>query len=248
MSGDGIGDSLWQACVDQLAQELSEQQFNTWIKPLTAQVADDLSRITVFVANRFKLDWIRAQYAGKIAAMAEKMYGQPVSVELALAPRASPVRASPVAVMTETDVPREVTGPGEEPAPGGFKNRLNSGLTFEPNRLYATIEAKRGVGGVYRSEDAGESWQQVNNDGRIGGRGPGAMGIAVTTTTLEAAKGVVESVALLQHAREIEAQVIKIGPPPAPLASRPRTAPSGPLRPSGSASPSGAAVVADPCR
>ena len=83
---DGIGDSLWQACVDQLAQELSEQQFNTWIKPLTAQVADDLSRVTVFVANRFKLDWIRAQYAGKIASMAEKLYGQPVAIELALAP------------------------------------------------------------------------------------------------------------------------------------------------------------------
>ena len=31
MSTDGIGESLWQACVDQLAQELSEQQFNTWI-------------------------------------------------------------------------------------------------------------------------------------------------------------------------------------------------------------------------
>ncbi|RZI76898.1 MAG: hypothetical protein EOP80_06730, partial [Variovorax sp.] len=43
MPGEGIGNSLWQACVDQLAQELSEQQFNTWIKPLTAQVADDLS-------------------------------------------------------------------------------------------------------------------------------------------------------------------------------------------------------------
>jgi photosystem II stability/assembly factor-like uncharacterized protein len=49
----------------------------------------------------------------------------------------------------------------------------------QPNRLYATIEAKRGVAGVYRSDDAGESWQQVNSDGRIGGRGPGAMGIAV---------------------------------------------------------------------
>jgi hypothetical protein len=94
MSTDGIGESLWQACVDQLAQELSEQQFNTWIKPLTAQVADDLSRMTVFVANRFKLDWIRAQYAGKIAAMAEKMYGQPVAVELALAPREAPVRSA----------------------------------------------------------------------------------------------------------------------------------------------------------
>ncbi len=32
-----IGQSLWQSCVDQLAQELPEQQFNTWIKPLTAQ-------------------------------------------------------------------------------------------------------------------------------------------------------------------------------------------------------------------
>ncbi|HZV59173.1 MAG TPA: hypothetical protein VFF42_02465, partial [Candidatus Eremiobacteraceae bacterium] len=49
----------------------------------------------------------------------------------------------------------------------------------EPNRLYATIEAKRSVGGIYRSDDAGESWQKTNDDHRIGGRGPGAMGIAV---------------------------------------------------------------------
>ena len=64
------GDSLWQACVDQLAQELPEQQFNTWIKPLAAQVSDDFSRVTLFVANRFKLDWVRAQYAGRIAGHA----------------------------------------------------------------------------------------------------------------------------------------------------------------------------------
>ena len=49
----------------------------------------------------------------------------------------------------------------------------------QPNRLYATLEAKKNAG-VYRSDDAGESWQQVNSDRRIGGRGPGAMGIAVS--------------------------------------------------------------------
>jgi photosystem II stability/assembly factor-like uncharacterized protein len=49
----------------------------------------------------------------------------------------------------------------------------------QPNRVYADIEAKKGAG-IYRSEDGGESWQQVNNDRRIGGRGPGAMGIAVS--------------------------------------------------------------------
>ncbi len=48
----------------------------------------------------------------------------------------------------------------------------------QPNRMYATVEAKKDAG-IYRSDDAGESWQQVNSDHRIGGRGPGAMGIAV---------------------------------------------------------------------
>ena len=28
---EDAGPSLWQACVEQLAQELPEQQFNTWI-------------------------------------------------------------------------------------------------------------------------------------------------------------------------------------------------------------------------
>jgi len=49
----------------------------------------------------------------------------------------------------------------------------------QPNRVYATVEAKKNGAGVYRSDDAGESWNLVNSDRRIGGRGPGAMGIAV---------------------------------------------------------------------
>src|SRR3954471_22708493 len=83
----GAGDSLWQACIDQLAQELPEQQFNTWIKPLVAQVSDDFSKVTIFVANRFKLDWVRAQYSSRISSLLEKLYGQRVQVELALALR-----------------------------------------------------------------------------------------------------------------------------------------------------------------
>jgi photosystem II stability/assembly factor-like uncharacterized protein len=48
----------------------------------------------------------------------------------------------------------------------------------QPHRVYATVEAKKGAG-VYRSDDAGEFWSLANSDRRIGGRGPGAMGIAV---------------------------------------------------------------------
>ena len=91
-SGSDAGQGLWQACVEQLAQDLPEQQFNTWIKPLVAQVAEDFSKVTLLVANRFKLDWIRAQYAGRIAALLEGLYGQPVTLELAIAQREAVTR------------------------------------------------------------------------------------------------------------------------------------------------------------
>ena len=63
------GQSLWQACVEELSRELPEQQFNTWIKPHSAQVSEDQLSVTLFVANRFKLDWVRAQYASRLAAL-----------------------------------------------------------------------------------------------------------------------------------------------------------------------------------
>jgi chromosomal replication initiator protein len=126
-----IGQSLWQNCIDQLAQELPEQQFNTWIKPLHAQVQDDFSRVTIFVANRFKLDWIRAQYSSRISSMLEKLYGQVVQVELAITPREIVARPQFAAAATESVVIEEAVEMGEDRALVPPKNRLNSMLTFE---------------------------------------------------------------------------------------------------------------------
>ena len=72
---NSLSQGLWQTCVDHLAQELPEQQFNTWIRPLVVVVAPDLSKVTVQVGNRFKLDWVRAQYAARISALLEKVSG-----------------------------------------------------------------------------------------------------------------------------------------------------------------------------
>ncbi len=125
---------LWQLCVDHLAQELPEQQFNTWIKPLAAEVSADLSKVTVQVGNRFKLDWIRAQYAARIVALLERLAGHSVSLELALALREAPARASAgkqnfrIPGLVE---PLNMSVADVDPQASVFKNRLNTALTFD---------------------------------------------------------------------------------------------------------------------
>lgn len=128
---NGAGHSLWLTCIEQLAQELPEQQFNTWIKPLSAQVAEDFSKVTLFVANRFKLDWIRAQYSNRISALLEKIYGHPIHLELALTPRENSSRSQLAQRSTPSFPPEEASEIAEERPLGGSKTRLNSALTFE---------------------------------------------------------------------------------------------------------------------
>src|SRR5690349_24327872 len=84
---------LWQRGCERLAAELPEQQFNTWIRPLpAADVTDggsDGAVASLRVPNRFKLDWIRHQYAGRIESVLSELAGKPVRLDVALAPRDS---------------------------------------------------------------------------------------------------------------------------------------------------------------
>jgi photosystem II stability/assembly factor-like uncharacterized protein len=41
----------------------------------------------------------------------------------------------------------------------------------DPKRIYAAVDASPQLGGIYRSDDAGESWQHVSTDPRPWGRG-----------------------------------------------------------------------------
>jgi photosystem II stability/assembly factor-like uncharacterized protein len=73
---------------------------------------------------------------------------------------------------------RQITGglPGNENKIGRIGVAIAPGAS---KRMYVSVEAEKEPG-IYRSDDAGETWQHVNEDHRIGGRGPGAMGIAVS--------------------------------------------------------------------
>ena len=165
--GHNPAGSLWQTCVDQLAQELPEQQFNTWIKPLSAIVQDDLSKVTILVANRFKLDWVRAQYSGRIAATLEKTFGQPVLVELVLAPREPAVRSFSTSKVVERGASGEPAELGEERPLGGTKNRLNTGLTFE-NLIEGTANRMARAAAMHVSGTPGHLYNPLFIYGGVG--------------------------------------------------------------------------------
>jgi len=55
----------------------------------------------------------------------------------------------------------KLTGKG---LPEGTIGRIGVATTSNPNRIYALIEAEKG--GLFRSDDAGEKWQLVNDDRR----------------------------------------------------------------------------------
>ena len=88
-----MSDDLWQRGCTQLAAELPEQQYNTWIRPLPAgEVSTSLDAagstvVSLKVPNRFKLDWIRSQYAARIEGVLSGLAGKPIKLDLQLAPR-----------------------------------------------------------------------------------------------------------------------------------------------------------------
>ncbi|MBU9639684.1 chromosomal replication initiator protein DnaA, partial [Burkholderia multivorans] len=80
---------FWQHCSALLERELTPQQYVTWIKPL-APVAFDASANTLSIAapNRFKLDWVKSQFSGRIADLARDFWNAPIEVQFVLDPKA----------------------------------------------------------------------------------------------------------------------------------------------------------------
>jgi chromosomal replication initiator protein len=69
---------LWTQVLDRLADELPEQQVNTWLRPLQAVEADGQMRL--LAPNRYAVDWVQQHAAPRIAALLREMVGTDVGV------------------------------------------------------------------------------------------------------------------------------------------------------------------------
>ncbi|HUQ51419.1 MAG TPA: chromosomal replication initiator protein DnaA, partial [Gammaproteobacteria bacterium] len=111
--------SLWIQCARALEAELSEQQFNTWIRPL--QLVEDGGLLKLLAPNRFVVDWVKSHCLEQIRAWwTRHSEGAPeIQVEVGSRPtvrREAPARVEPEARVVATST---------------LGARLNKAFTFD---------------------------------------------------------------------------------------------------------------------
>jgi chromosomal replication initiator protein len=133
-------ENFWQTCSARLEQELTPQQFSAWIKPLAPLDYED-GRLRIAAPNRFKLDWVKTQFANRITTLASEYWQAPVEVQFVLDPRQTaarkPVMAPTMANghMNGAPEPIQALDRNEPAAPESNarreQSRINTALTFD---------------------------------------------------------------------------------------------------------------------
>ena len=109
--------ALWNSCVHQLESELSEQQLNTWIRPLHAIEQD--GELILLAPNRFVRDSVQSQFLERIDELVQtnsRSQASRVSLEIG---SHEPAAAAP----------SSTASPGQDAKP--FHHNLNPYFTFE---------------------------------------------------------------------------------------------------------------------
>jgi len=109
---------FWQHCSALLERELTPQQYVTWIKPLALVDFDaDASTLRIAAPNRFKLDWVKSQFSGRISDLAREFWHAPIDVQFVLDPKAT-ARNALSGGASSVPMPRQ-PAPQAQPRPGG---------------------------------------------------------------------------------------------------------------------------------
>ena len=112
---------FWQRCLDAFREELTPQQFNTWIRPLALESAGGGYRL--LAPNRFVLQWVKERFLARITELAARAEGRPVPITLAITE--SPPEAARADAGTAPPPPQP---PGE----GAPSPKPPSGMTTPP--------------------------------------------------------------------------------------------------------------------
>ncbi|HNV88188.1 MAG TPA: chromosomal replication initiator protein DnaA [Methylotenera sp.] len=96
-------ENFWSTCLSRFEQELSAQQFNTWIKPLKMEVVDNTVRL--LAPNKFVQQWVKDRFLNKIETLASELLPENTVVELLISEK--------IANKTVARIPNKSVAPAE---------------------------------------------------------------------------------------------------------------------------------------
>ena len=126
-------EEFWQTCAKRLQQELTPQQYSAWIKPL-APLDYEEGRLRIAAPNRFKLDWVKTQFAARITSIASEFWQSPVDVQFVLDPRNAGLKRPAGTAPQAAAVERSVNAPAEAQEDSALlrdQSKINPALTFD---------------------------------------------------------------------------------------------------------------------
>ena len=134
--------SFWNSCLSQFEQELSSQQFNTWIRPLRLEGEESPDQgLRLLAPNGFILKWVKERYLGRIEELGSAYFSVPINISLVVGSRKEEAAASSQKAPAQTNGatrPTVSTAPTASPAPKApyaistyEKTRLIPSFTFD---------------------------------------------------------------------------------------------------------------------
>uniref|UniRef100_UPI003F66F41D chromosomal replication initiator protein DnaA n=1 Tax=Caballeronia sp. DA-9 TaxID=3436237 RepID=UPI003F66F41D len=152
---------FWQHCSALLERELTPQQYVTWIKPLALVDFDaDASTLRIAAPNRFKLDWVKSQFSGRIADLARDFWKAPVDIQFVLDPKATARKAMGGA-------PAPIPAPSSPSPSPAFQPRAQADAAAErPNGGHANASAHINALAAEAAQDAQS--RQLNDQSDVG--------------------------------------------------------------------------------
>lgn len=128
-----VSTALWEQCLQRLEQELSDQQLNTWIRPLQTEESD--SQLCLFAPNSFVKDWVKQHFLQQITDICQQINtDRPISVKLDIgSSRRAPsiTQAQPTIVAPEKPVSIPSSIITDRPPSDSLESNLNAGFTFD---------------------------------------------------------------------------------------------------------------------
>ncbi len=169
-----VGHSIWQQCLGRLANEIADEQFETYIKPLQVRIDD--GSVSLLAPNIYVEDEVRQTYLQRIQDLVSQVSGIDEELEIILG-----VGQSMPGVPLRADGAKQIHKPthnlnGEftfDTFVEGKSNELakaaalqvasNSGIAYNPLLLYGGV----GLGKTHLMQAVGNEIRKVSPDAKV---------------------------------------------------------------------------------